>query len=528
MSSISLKGSLYQTSCALLVCVGSILSLNAAPPSSPTSTPPHNTKEQPLLKDIWEAVYLDGHHVGHQHRTFREIKINNQVLVESTIELDMSFQRNRQPVRLHTIHATHESPSGKLRSFILQEGVGSSQRLYRKGRVDGQHLIWTTQMGSRAPSEKKLPWKEQALGLYAQEAVLSQRKQNDKQFLIHRFEPVFDTILPVKITILQPEETQLLQSEKKKLVKTEWQLEGVTEQDAPPEWVWINEQGECLKRQIRLSLLGEMICYRTTEPIAKRSTGLAQLDIGRNTSFPLERALPQPQRLTTATYRATLIGFDDISKAFPSDSFQTVRSIGEQQVEIRVMGWQRPMAKTVFGSTEPLAPPREYLTSNDWLTADHALVKQLTQQAVGLERDAWQKALRIERWVQRNMQGFQTTEGFATAAEVAQKLSGDCKGHAVLAAAMCRAAGVPSRIAIGLVYVPREKAMGFHMWLEVWIEGQWIGLDPTQGLGGVGADHIKITDHHLNDQSSFAPMMSVARLVGKMQLEVISVGQEGR
>ena len=38
--------------------------------------------------------------------------------------------------------------------------------------------------------------------------------------------------------------------------------------------------------------------------------------------------------------------------------------------------------------------------------------------------------------------------------------SGDCTEHAVLAAAMCRAVEVPSRVAIGLVYVEKESAFG--------------------------------------------------------------------
>ena len=57
----------------------------------------------------------------------------------------------------------------------------------------------------------------------------------------------------------------------------------------------------------------------------------------------------------------------------------------------------------------------------------------------------------------------------------------------MLATAMCRVVGIPSRTAIGLVYaVDRIKGpvMAFHMWTEVWIDGQWLSIDATRGEGG--------------------------------------------
>ena len=38
----------------------------------------------------------------------------------------------------------------------------------------------------------------------------------------------------------------------------------------------------------------------------------------------------------------------------------------------------------------------------------------------------------------------------------------------VLLAALARARGIPSRAAVGLVYVGALKGFGYHMWTEVW------------------------------------------------------------
>ena len=61
-------------------------------------------------------------------------------------------------------------------------------------------------------------------------------------------------------------------------------------------------------------------------------------------------------------------------------------------------------------------------------------------------------------------------EALAPADHVARTLRGDCTEFAMLGAAMCRAAGVPSRTAIGLVYHTDRLGtpkLSYHMWMEV-------------------------------------------------------------
>ena len=49
----------------------------------------------------------------------------------------------------------------------------------------------------------------------------------------------------------------------------------------------------------------------------------------------------------------------------------------------------------------------------------------------------------------------------------------------MLAAAMCRAVGIPSRVVIGLVYVKKQSGFGFHMWNEVYVNQRWVAIDPA-------------------------------------------------
>ena len=109
----------------------------------------------------------------------------------------------------------------------------------------------------------------------------------------------------------------------------------------------------------------------------------------------------------------------------------------------------------------------------------------------------------MEKYVRDKLEKKNFSTALASAAEVAEKLEGDCTEHAVLLAAMLRAKQIPSRVAVGIVYVELNKqpSFGGHMWTEAWLDDKWVPLDATLGRGGTHAGHIKLGD------SSFADKM---------------------
>ena len=131
------------------------------------------------------------------------------------------------------------------------------------------------------------------------------------------------------------------------------------------------------------------------------------------------------------------------------------------------------------------------------------------------------------------MRALNFTDAMAPASEVAKTLSGDCTEYSMLMAAMCRAAGVPSRTPIGLVYVDaregRPPMFAMHMWTEVWINGQWIGLDSTLGRGSIGPAHIKITDHSWYKVATMTPLLPLMRLnMASPTIEIVNEQRAAR
>jgi len=161
----------------------------------------------------------------------------------------------------------------------------------------------------------------------------------------------------------------------------------------------------------------------------------------------------------------------------------------------------------------------ECLDKSFYIDWDNQVTKRHASSAVANlppTATAWDKARAVETWVRANMKPATFDNSMETTSKVAATLAGDCTEFSVLAAGMCRALGIPSRTAIGLVYAPDKAGLPFlayHMWYEVFVDDHWVALDGTLGLGSIGPGHLKITTANWHNERSMAPLLPVMRLL---------------
>jgi transglutaminase-like putative cysteine protease len=78
-----------------------------------------------------------------------------------------------------------------------------------------------------------------------------------------------------------------------------------------------------------------------------------------------------------------------------------------------------------------------------------------------------------------------------SAREVLARRRGDCNEHAVLLAALARAAGIPARVVAGAVYA--NDGFYYHAWTELWL-GRWVSADAAFGQLPADATHVKLLE----------------------------------
>ena len=136
---------------------------------------------------------------------------------------------------------------------------------------------------------------------------------------------------------------------------------------------------------------------------------------------------------------------------------------------------------------------------------------------VGDATDRATAAKRINEFVHTYVAKVPTI-GIPNGLEVLHSARGDCNEHTALFVSLARAAGIPSRIAAGLVYSPLlDHGFYYHAWPEVELaeNGGWIAVDPTFGQFPAEATHLKLVTGDLDRQ------IEIMSVMGKIKLEVV-------
>jgi predicted transglutaminase-like cysteine proteinase len=460
---------------------------------------------------------------GHVHTLAKEIEVDGKKLIRTTVELRLTVKRFSDTIEMAADTGTTETVEGAVTGTFMKQYQARQQHTQIDGAVVGKQIHLT--LNGSTPL-KPAPWNSEVLGLYKQEILFRDRDLTaGSKFTFLSFEPMINLVIKMDVIVKGEREVVLKGSKKKeKLTLVEVIPEKVEYKPGqniqlPIRQMWLNDKLEAVKAEVDIPGLGPIVTYRTTKAQALAPGPPAQLiDLGFNQLVRLKNRINFPHETTAATYRITVRDDDNVATTFSRDERQQVKNVKGNTFELHV--------KTVNGSSpggEDKEAGSEFTQSSYFINSDDKIVKDRARQAVGNESDPWKKTLRIERWVNQNMK-FSNDETLATADHVARTLQGDCSEYAMLTAAMCRAAGVPSRTAIGLIYADVKGApcFAFHMWTEVWIKGRWIAIDATLGKGHVGAAHLKITDHSWHDERTMTPIFPVVRVVGRVNIEVLS------
>jgi transglutaminase-like putative cysteine protease len=157
----------------------------------------------------------------------------------------------------------------------------------------------------------------------------------------------------------------------------------------------------------------------------------------------------------------------------------------------------------------------EDLQPDPLVQADHPDIRALAQQIVGAESDLWRSAQLLYEWVYTYIKK-EPVPSVPSALDVLATREGDCNEHTVFYAALARAVGIPTRIAVGLVWSDELDGFYYHAWPEVYA-GRWIWVDPTLGQPIADATHIKLVS------GGIGKWPQIMMYLGQVKAEVLEI-----
>ena len=160
----------------------------------------------------------------------------------------------------------------------------------------------------------------------------------------------------------------------------------------------------------------------------------------------------------------------------------------------------------------PAAELKAALAATPFIQSDDPKLRAAAQRAVRGAADPWAASVRLVHFVHRHMHS-EYVPAYSNALEAYTSARGDCTEHSVLFVALARAAQIPARVALGLVYWPPGQGFGWHAWAEVHVAGQWWAVDPTWDQPLADATHIKLAEGSPAEQARIAMLLGSLRIV---------------
>ena len=335
--------------------------------------PAHAETPPKVVKDSWDAAYMEGARCGYFRTTVHEIERDGQKLYRTTLALNLKIKRYNSIIPLRMETTTDETPEGKVVGLTLTQFLDKG-RLVQTGVVQGDKLIMKS--GSD-PMGRTFPWNDQVIGSYKQERLLAERQvkaEDNLEFL--SFEPSLPAVVNVHVVVKPVEDVDLLEAKtdgaalkveriKKNLLRVETRPDKLMVEGKPvqlPKLVtWLDKDYNAARSEMDLPGLGKLTLYRTSPAAAKQEGPAPALlpDLGLSTLIPLDKAVERIHARSQVVYRITIKDDDDPASTFVKDARQDVKNVKDGSFELHVRAVRQPVMVE-----NPPAPKEEFLKSS--------------------------------------------------------------------------------------------------------------------------------------------------------------------
>ena len=478
--------------------------------------------DEETLRDVWSVLKMGGVKIGWEHTTVKRLA-GSPARISTTAESRMTMRVMGQARETATNETTVETEEGALVSIRAVEKQSAEETTTEIAFEGRKARVTTTSMGSKRDADVELP--EGIVGPWMIDRTPRMAGYPaGRTFEAKTFVRQLGGPMVVRAAVAGVEELEIEKGRRISVVRIDQTIEGVPIQVT----AWVEKDGASVRTRMRVSGM-EIESFRSTKEAALASADekTPPPDVFEKTLIRVATLFPHARTAESARIR---IRPRNGAVAIPDvvDERQTVEAT--EPGGAVVLRLERRVPKPPATGTRPLKDPSAdvapFLAASSAIQSDDPLLLEKSREAVGVETDAWRAAQAIETWVSKNLTKKNMGVGFASALEVCRNREGDCTEHSVLVAGLCRAAGIPARVVMGLECI--QGIWGGHAWNEVWIEGHWYALDATLGYGSVDPFHLAVAKTALAEGSFGKELTSLLSIVGAVDIDVLELTFNGR
>jgi len=433
--------------------------------------------------ETWMAIYQDDSKIGFTRSRITKIP-DGYVVLESAM---MNLRAIGNIHRIFTKIIGHLNEDASLRSFVFQLRSGFVAFEVR-GRVEGQRLVLNTEVGGEERESEIVLDEKPFLSIGVWPHLIKKGLLVGARYRLSLFDPSSMAQRPVEVSVLG-RETVVLDSRKWLAFKVKTRFAGLETLS------WIGPNGERLKEE---GLMGLQL-VKTREDEAPMGIAFdPEIDIVEAASIPSNKIMAEPSNLVYLKIRVEGVDHGGL------DLNTGRQRLTESELEIAIESNKREQGSEGV-------QPKTYVKADPFIQSDHPTIRGLSRKIAGAAKGDEAKARRILNWVFKSLEK-RATVSIPNALDTLKARAGDCNEHAVLFAALLRAAGIPSKVCIGLVYT--HGRFYYHAWNEVFL-GEWKTADALMGQMPADVTHIKFVEGGLDRQAE------MVRVIGRVKLTVL-------
>lgn len=439
-------------------------------------------------RDSWMNIFQNNRKIGSSHTTLS--KTEKGYLLTETLFMRINTMGLAQNISLKT--SGRLNPDFTLSSFDFKISSGRF-RFSAQGAVSGNVLsIKTHSFGSTKNIDIRIKEK-----LYVSagilDAVNASGIEPGDELVFQVFDPATMGQEPVIVRVVGKEEIRIM-GDMKESTKVSLIFKGAIQQ------AWIGKNGEVLKEK---GLLGINLEKTTRDDALFGLPVESSQDLTKVASVPSNVLIEDASQLQVLEVEIWGVNYDDV-----------YLEGGRQTLNDNILVINKESLSdlpAVYDANKMEYIGSKFLKPTPFIQSDHPKILNLVKKIVSIDDKPLVKANKLVEWIYKNIKK-RPVLSLPDALATLEIGVGDCNEHAVLLAALARAAGIPVKVEAGLVYL--NGRFYYHAWNLLYL-GKWITADSLFGQIPADVTHIRFSSGIQIQQ------LDIMNIIGKIKLKIV-------
>ena len=441
-------------------------------------------------KNAWMNIFQGNQKIGFSHASYT--RTTDGFRFTETVFMRINTMGMIQDISLNSNGLLNEDFS--LASFSFEVSSGRFDFI-AKGSVSDATLSLSTGMpGSMQTRTIPLQDKIYFTSGIVQAATAADLKPGDS-ISLRVFDPVAMGQEAILLSVIGDEEVQVMGTSRTAR-KISLQFKGSTQ------LAWIDTNGDILKET---GMLGISLEKTTREEAMHRLPVRPSQDLTKMASIPANIDIDHPEGLSVLKAKITGITDEDVDlhgrRQTYVDGMLTIRRESLKKLPAHINWKVRRWSKN------------PYLDASPFIQSNHPAIIKLVTDITAEDDSPLEKARKMMAWIEKNIEK-RPVLSLPDALSTLENRIGDCNEHAVLFAAMARAAYIPAKVEAGVVYL--NGRFFYHAWNLLDLgRSQWITADALFNQIPADVTHIRLTSGAQEDQ------LDILGLIGKLGITLL-------